>query len=215
MIEHNTQLQTTIELDRIFVFRTPIIYRQPPLTAVSNIFVLPLDITVWKYVVITTVVIILVMVIQSLIHPYLRNHIRIHDVVTMVWGAVCQQGTHLNIMTTSGRLVVITTFLATLATFTSYSATIVALLQSPSHSIKDINDLLASPLQLSILEAGYARFNFMKENISILEKVYSQKIKPRGADGWMYNESLGIEKVRTELFAFLIESVSAYKIIDR
>lgn len=55
----------------------------------------------------------------------------------------------------------------------------------------------------------------MKENISILQKVYNKKIKPRGADGWMYNESLGIEKVRTELFAFLVESVSAYKLISQ
>lgn len=158
------------------------------------------------------IVIVIAMFFQ-LMHPLLQNGITKFDIITMTWGAICQQGTHLNIPTTSGRVVVLTTFLAALAIFTSYSASIVALLQSPSHLINDIEDLISSPLQLSILEAGYARFNFMKENVSILQKVYNTKIKPRGADGWMYNESLGIEKVRTELFAFLLESVSAYKII--
>lgn len=154
------------------------------------------------------------MIIQ-LLHPALSKKIVTLDVVTMVWGAACQQGTHLIISTTSGRVVVLTTFLATLAIFTSYSASIVALLQSPSHSINDINDLIASPLKLSVQDAGYTRYNFMRENISILQKVYNEMVKPRGKDGWIYDEASGIEKVRTELFAFLVESVSAYRVIAR
>lgn len=79
----------------------------------------------------------------------------------------------------------LTTFLATLAIFTSYAATIVALLQSPSHLIRDINDLLKSPLKLALQEAGYNRYNYLMENISILNRVYEKKIKPMGEDGWV------------------------------
>lgn len=99
--------------------------------------------------------------------------------------------------------------------FTSYSASIVALLQSPSNSIRTLNDLLASPLKLSVQDAGYTRFNFLKENDSTLQHVYKTKIEPRGKDGWIYDEYIGVEKVRTELFAFLIETPSAYKAISR
>lgn len=96
-----------------------------------------------------------------------------------------KQGTHLVIPTTSGRFIMLTIFLATLAIFTSYSASIVALLQSPSHLIRTIDDLLNSPLKMSLQEAGYNRYNYLVENISILNRVYEAKIKPMGKDGWV------------------------------
>lgn len=153
-----------------------------------------------------------IMFIQ-LIHPIIRNGINISDIISFVWGAVCQQGTHLSIPTTSGRFIVITIFLATLSIFTSYSATIVALLQSPSHMIKTINDLLESPLQIGIQEAGYTRYNYLMENNSILTKIYEKKIRSQGDAGWIYDPFVGVEKIRTELFAFQVESVSAYKAV--
>lgn len=122
---------------------------------------------------------------SQFVHPMLRQQISTFDVISMVWGAVCQQGTHLNIPTTSGRFIVLTTFLATLAIFTSYSASIVALLQSPSHLIKNIDDLLNSPLKMALQEAGYNRYNFLQENISILQKVWKKKLAPMGDDAWV------------------------------
>lgn len=151
----------------------------------------------------------------QIFHPLLRKTISSFDIITFVWGAVCQQGTHLNIPTTSGRFVVITTFLATLAIFTSYSASIVALLQSPSHSIRTIDDLMASPLKLGLQEAGYNRYNYLVENISILNQVYEKKIKPMGKDGWVYDPFVGVEKMRTHLFAFQVETASAYKAVAK
>lgn len=153
--------------------------------------------------------------LSQIFHPILRKTVTSFDVVTFVWGAVCQQGTHLTIPTTSGRFVVLTTFLATLAIFTSYSASIVALLQSPSHSIRTIEDLLASPLQMALQEAGYNRYNYLVENITILREVYEKKIAPHGKDGWVYDPFLGIEKMRTQLFAFQVETASAYKAVAK
>lgn len=119
------------------------------------------------------------------VNPILRSKMTPFDILTFVWGAVCQQGTHLFIPTTSGRFTMITIFLATLAIFTSYSASIVAILQSPSHLIRTIDDLLNSPLKLALQEAGYNRYNYLMENISILNTVYEKKIKPMGDDGWV------------------------------
>lgn len=153
--------------------------------------------------------------ITQLTHPIIRNGMNIWDMISFVWGAVCQQGTHLLIPTTSGRFIVITIFLATLAIFTSYSASIVALLQSPSHMIKTIDDLLESPLKLSLQEAGYNRYNYLAENIPILNKVYEKKIRPQGDKGWIYDPFVGVEKIRTELFAFQVESAAAYKAVAR
>lgn len=122
----------------------------------------------------------------------LRARMTAFDIVSFVLGAVCQQGTHLEIPTTSGRFIVLTTFLATLAMFTSYSASIVALLQSPSHLIRTIDDLLKSPLKMSLQEAGYNRYNYQIENISLLQKVYNTKIKPMGKDGWVTEQKKNI-----------------------
>lgn len=157
------------------------------------------------------IVVILVMIVQ-LFHPLLRTSVTLFDIVTFILGAFCQQGTHLQISTISGRLIVMTTFLATLAIFTSYSASIVALLQSPSHYIKTLDDLIASPMKAGIHEAGYTHF-YVKSNFSGIAELYKKKVEPQGEAGWIYDPFVGIERVRTELFAFLIDSQSAYKAI--
>lgn len=144
------------------------------------------DVQVWRCCIMIMIIAFIVMYLQFL-HPIIGTKVSMHDVAWFVWGAVCQQSTHLNIPTISGRFVMVTIFLATLAIFTSYSASIVALLQSPSHMIQTIDDLLNSPLTLALQEAGYNRYNYEKENISLLKKVYDKKIKPQGANGWVSN----------------------------
>lgn len=198
----------------LFQTRTPLIYRQPPLSSVSNIFILPLSVRVWQCCFVVLLVVLLIMVCQ-LLHPLLRNRITIFDLITFLWGAVCQQGTHLNISTTSGRFVIITTFLATLALFTSYSASIVALLQSPSNFIKSIDDLIDSPLKVGAHDSGYTRFYMMHNNDSVARKVYERKLQQSGEKAWIYDAFAGIERVRNELFAYQVDSASAYKAISR
>lgn len=197
-----------------FNYRTPLIYRQPPLSAISNIFILPLDKDVWYCCFIIMGVVLIIMLFQ-LLHPSLHHRITLFDVTTFVWGAICQQGTHLIIPTTSGRFVVMTTFLAALALFTSYSATIVAILQSPSRFITTMDDLIASPLKVGVHDAGYSRFYVLHGNDSIINRVYEKKIKAFGEAAWIYDSFAGIEKLKTELFAFQVDSASAYKAISR
>lgn len=156
-----------------------------------------------------------IMCLEITHHPAFRGQIYMMDAASFVWGAACQQGTHLIISPTSGRFVVLTTFLAALALFTSYSASIVALLQSPSTSIKTVNDLLASPLKVSVQDAAYTRFYFMKSNDSVLRKVYKVKVAPAGEKGWIYDTTAGVERVRTELMAYQLEEKPAYKAISK
>lgn len=66
------------------------------------------------------IVIIIVIQVQK-IHPILRNQFQLFDVISFAFGALTQQGSSLEMPTASGRLVVLTTFLANLALFTSYS----------------------------------------------------------------------------------------------
>lgn len=197
-----------------FIHSTPIIFRQPSLSAVSNIFLLPLDKTVWYCYAALILCVIFIMGIQ-MGHPLLEVHITLFDVVSLVFGAVCQQGTHLFIPSLSGRFVLITTFVATLALFTSYSANIVALLQSPSKSIHTLNDLLASPLTLAVKNTPYMRTIVLNDNQTILKRVYDEKIEPLGTEAWINNVYVGINNVRTQSMAFLADAPSAYFAISR
>lgn len=125
-----------------------------------------------------------------------------------------QQGTHLFIPSLSGRFVLITTFVATLALFTSYSASIVGLLQSPSESIHTLNDLLDSPFAIAVKDTESMRSYFLNESRTVLRRLYVEKIEPLGSDAWINDEYMAINKVRTELFAFLVDSPSAYSAIS-
>lgn len=151
----------------------------------------------------------------QLMHPTLKAmSITAFDVVTFILGAICQQGTHLHIPTTSGRLVVLTTFLATLALFTSYSASIVALLQSPSNFITTLDDLIASPLEIGMYEVDYVRHMVDAKYPGVMQ-VYDRKVRPQGESGWINDTFVGVERIRNELFAFQVDSPSAYKAIGK
>lgn len=89
------------------------------------------------------------------IYPDVRRRVSYLDIVGFILGAACQQPTHLIIPNTSGRIIVLTTFFTSLFVFISYSANILVLLQSPSHAIQNIDDLLASPLKMAVQDARY------------------------------------------------------------
>lgn len=60
----------------------------------------------------------------------------------------------------SVRMVMFSTLLAALFAFTSYSAKIVAILQTPSDAIQTIDDLTRSPMTLGVQETTYKRVYF-------------------------------------------------------
>lgn len=150
-----------------------------------------------------------------LAHHVLRC-ITSYDILTFVSGAVFQQSTDLNVSTSSGRILLLTTFLSTLALFISYSGNIVALIQSPSQSIRTLDDLIASPLELAVQDVPYTRA-YLKENETTMLHLYHTKLEARGEQAWIASEKalLAIDRVRVDLYAFLIDTPTAYKAISR
>lgn len=61
---------------------------------------------------------------------------------------------------TLGRFVMFLVFLAFLFIYTSYSANIVALLQSTSNQIRTLTDLLNSKLELGVEDVAYNKYYF-------------------------------------------------------
>lgn len=78
----------------------------------------------------------------------------------IVYGALCQQGSPVAPNSVTGRLITAIAFLILMLVFVSYSANIVALLQSPSNQIKTIRDLYESKIDASVEDTIYFRHYF-------------------------------------------------------
>lgn len=78
----------------------------------------------------------------------------------IVYGALCQQGSPITPNSITGRLITAIAFIILMLVFVSYSANIVALLQSPSNQIKTIRDLYESKLETSVEDTVYNRHYF-------------------------------------------------------
>lgn len=62
------------------------------------------------------------------------------------------------------RIVTLMLLIAALSLYTSYTANIVALLQSTTNSIQTVTDLYNSPLKLGVQDAVYNRYYFNVSN---------------------------------------------------
>lgn len=141
-------------------FKSRIFFRQPPLPTVTNIFILPFSRGVWLCV----LVFIVLGIISIGVQMFAIGRNLWLEGTTIVLGALFQQGheasANQNIENISARIVFWTIFLSSLFLFTSHSAFIVALLQSPSHAIKTIDDITKSPLQFGSQNMVYNKVYF-------------------------------------------------------
>uniref|UniRef100_A0A1A9WA95 Ionotropic glutamate receptor C-terminal domain-containing protein n=1 Tax=Glossina brevipalpis TaxID=37001 RepID=A0A1A9WA95_9MUSC len=215
------QMAIFMRLDRIalcdfivetYRIRAGIMFRQPPLSAVGNIFAMPFENDVWISVVILIVFTTLIFILELLFYPF-RHDMDYWDCAIFVWGAICQQGFYVNIANRSGRIVVFTTFVATLFLFTSFSANIVALLQSPSKSIQTLGDLTQSPLEIGVQDTVYNKIYFNESTDPVTKLLYHKKIASKGESVYM-RPIMGMEKMRTGLFAYQVELQAGYQIIS-
>ncbi|GLH05543.1 Ionotropic receptor 75a [Gryllus bimaculatus] len=130
-------------------------------------------------------------------------------------GAVCQQGSPTESRGASGRIVSFMLFVLVIFLYTSYSANIVALLQSSTSSIRTLSDLLHSRLDVGVHDMVYNRHYFKIASDPVRSALYRKKVAPPGAkDRFMALEE-GIERVRLGLFAFHSELSSGYNVIQR
>jgi ionotropic glutamate receptor len=78
----------------------------------------------------------------------------------LLYGALTQQGSSSVPKALSSRLIVVVSFTAFLFLYSSYSANIVALLQSPSNKIQTLADLLNSRMDFGVDDTIFNHFYF-------------------------------------------------------
>ncbi|XP_037817982.1 uncharacterized protein LOC119607912 [Lucilia sericata] len=195
-----------------FRIRAGIMFRQPPLSSVANIFTMPFDIKVWICLIILVVVTICVFALELALSPH-THEMHYWDCAIFVWGAMCQQGFYGSVSNLSARIIIFTTFVATLFLFISFSANIVALLQSPSEAIRTLSDLSHSSLELGVMDTVYNRVFLNESTDPVTRYLYRKKILPKGESIYM-SPAAGINKMRYETFAFQVELQTGYQIIS-
>nr|CAI5841416.1 unnamed protein product [Callosobruchus analis] len=113
----------------------------------------------------------------------------------------------------SGRIATLITLLALMFLYTSYSANIVALLQSTTESIKTLEDILNSRITLGVHDVVYGHYYFEHATEPTRRAIYEQKVAPKGQKPHFMTVEEGIARVRKEFFGFSGEVSSSYKIV--
>lgn len=148
------------------------IFRAPPLSYVKNVFVLPFDVNVWYCcfgLVALIFIVIYVIVKWEWFDPVFKTEVEetnfnlrpdFFEVVVMEIGAITQQGSEFVPKSTAGRVATLFTLIILMFLYTSYSANIVALLQSTTDSIRTLEDLLKSRISLGAEDIVYTHYFF-------------------------------------------------------
>ncbi|XP_049876638.1 ionotropic receptor 75a-like [Pectinophora gossypiella] len=195
------------------------VFREPPLSYVSNIFALPFSSSVWLACFVCVLGCAVFLYITSKWEASLGSHpLQLDgswaDVLILIIGAVLQQGCTLEPRRAAGRCVTLLLFVALTILYAAYSANIVVLLRAPSSSVRSLTDLLNSPLKFGASDFEYNRYFFKKLNEPIRKAIYDKKIAPKGQKPNFYSMNEGIEKVRKGLFAFHMELNPGYRLIQ-
>lgn len=148
------------------------IFKAPPLSYVSNVFTLPFDCNVWLC---TFAIVIVIFGVLYLVvwwewydpifrcnNDDMRDILRpkVSDIVMAEVGCITQQGSDTEPKSISGRIVTILTLLVLMFLYTSYSANIVALLQSTDENIRSLEDLYNSRIWLGVEDISYSYYYF-------------------------------------------------------
>ncbi|EDW04792.1 GH23804 [Drosophila grimshawi] len=192
--------------------RAGIMFRQPPLSVVANIFAMPFEEDVWISILALLILTVVVLLLEIILSPYPHN-MNYMDSWNFVWGAMCQQGFYVDVRNSSTRIIVFTTFVSGVFLFTSFSANIVALLQSPSNSIRSLGDLSQSKLEIFVQDTQYNKIYFTESTDQATKNLYNKKIAPHGDYIYM-RPVLGMEKMRTGSFAYQVELQAGYQIVS-
>lgn len=162
-------------IDTISPFRSSFIFRFPNLSTVKNIYVLPFSRTVWlclgacAFICIVTTFFLMKSEARMVNDTQKRT---ITDVTLMICSVVCQMGSEVEARLTSSRIFVLFSFITFIFVYTSYTANIVALLQTPTKSIQTLEDLYNSKLKLGVEDNLYNRYYV---GVSIIKRFKKNK----------------------------------------
>lgn len=213
------------------------ILRAPMLSYVSNIYFLTFDATVWVFsillVILCTTVIALTFRIRSSTGEA-PGQKTASDYILFAVESTCQMSTEILTKVISARISMVINkhfvriscfqpqyfnlfyylqlvlFIALLFMYTSYTANIVALLQSTTKSIRTIADLQNPAIGIGVHDTPYNRYYFANENEPTRKLLYESKIlSSDGPDAFM-NLTYGISRMRDGMFAFHTETSPGY-----
>ncbi|XP_031617482.1 glutamate receptor 3-like [Contarinia nasturtii] len=196
---------------------TAFILRPPNLSNVSNIYYLPFSGIVWicsiLLVILCTLVIALTMKFQFLPDKTTEN-MGISDYIMFAIASSCQMGSEYLTKIVSTRISLFFFFVALLFIYNSFTANIVALLQSTTKSFRSISDLNNPAIEIGVHDTVFNRHYFKIETEPTRKQLYESKIAPNAPNVFM-NISYGISRLREGMFAFHTETSPAYTAIER
>ncbi|XP_063380756.1 uncharacterized protein LOC134667333 isoform X2 [Cydia fagiglandana] len=137
------------------------------------------------------------------------------DVILLIYGAACQQGSTVELKGSLGRIVMLILFLALMFLYTSYAANIVALLQSSSSQIKTLEDLLHSRIKFGVHDTVFNKYYFSTATEPVRKAIYETKVAPRGSTPRFMPMEEGVKKMQKGLFAFHMETGVGYKFVGK
>ncbi|EEB10763.1 glutamate receptor U1 precursor, putative [Pediculus humanus corporis] len=197
-----------------------LVFKEPSLPTVKNIFILPFTGTVWISIGILFIIIIIFMRLREIIiKKFLFKKMKLRNISELcmqILGAICQQGLTENSKWTSDRVIISFLLLTALILYFAYSASIVTFLQSSSSAISTIEDVTSSNLEVGV-QAHFPYLDVLMKEAShrITKEYYKKKIFNKGRENVYFEQREGINKIRTGLFAFEIELNAGYKLISQ
>lgn len=203
--------------------RSKFVFRSPKLSYTDNVFILPFDDGVWKS--LGAMVIIAASVLYIASHAEWKSNIvkpsndpailkpSFYETFFVLFCAFCQQGSSALPITFGSRLITMVSFTALMFLYASYSANIVALLQSPSSKIQTLDDLYNSRIMLGVDDTIFNHYYFSHAEQGVRAKIYLDRIKNKNGTENFFNITDGILMVRDNLFAFHMEVGVGYKIL--
>ncbi|XP_049869366.1 ionotropic receptor 75a-like [Pectinophora gossypiella] len=207
--------------------RSKFVFQQPKLSYENNLFLLSFKTTVW-YSLLGLIFLMFLALLAVAIWEWKRtkNDLQrasdagvlrgnVQDVALLIYGAACQQGSTVELKGSLGRVVMLVLFLALMFLYTSYSANIVALLQSSSSQIRSLEDLLHSRLRFGVHDTVFNRYYFSTATEPTRKAIYQTKVAPPGTTPRFMTMEEGVKNMQKGLFAFHMETGVGYKFVGK
>nr|QEI46872.1 ionotropic receptor 75p.2 [Galleria mellonella] len=203
------RMEVVAYTDTVAPMRMRFVFRQPPLSYVSNIFSLPFSRNVWIAIAVCSVACTATFYLTSKWELKFETNPTqldgsIGDALLLTMSAVTQQGCYIEPRRMPGRVMEWVFFAGLMALYAAYSANIVVLLQAPSNSIKTLAQLATSKIDLAANDLDYNRF-VLSPAQTLTDPIHQSihdRIDDGNGKGKYYHIYEGVERIRKGLFAF-------------
>ncbi|XP_063697766.1 probable glutamate receptor [Culicoides brevitarsis] len=205
-------------IDTLGTGRAYFVFRFPNLSSVANIYVLPFSRLVWICLVICAILcVIATYFILKFEDKIIKNSQKnsISDIALMTFSAICQMGSEIEAKLFSSRIFYFFLYITFVFVYTSYTANIVALLQTPTKSIQTLEDLYNSKLKLGVEDNLYNRYYMPRTTDPIRLKIYREKIAPPNSPPNFVDLKTGVALLRNSSYAYFAEGGSLYTEMER